>query len=535
MKTILSELRNQNLPIVFVTGVGQTWYTLKGGKYNERWNLIPRSKDQLLDGFGLFDYVKLFDAGFKAALTALTGIRFLSDKKAVKTVESVLKYCVADENGLLPDKVDVRYYGPRSFSELKHVEFETGEIKENPDVSLLERLYQDIQCKRFVSDYGEENLFCFNYQTFSNLYGNADRLEKMIDEVLKRTGKNKVILVPMSMGATVVNAYLDKYCDCIETEDECKISKIISIVGAWNGSDGLSDLLSFSVSDDFDEKLIKVLSPKASGIVSKLNSKNIHLLGKILVDAFVEGILLKGSNFMALIPSEKFKDLEQILFTEDRYKRIPWLNKVRKEAVKYNKAQSDMKTRFINLNRKLGIGFFFIAGYNLNFGDENRDFSFLNMFKSADISNTDAVIQISSTVPGTSFVKIGDEISENPGSILSPDKTVDASTAYFKDTSWYFSGQQHEIGSNNTAIRLAIDIAAGKIKDVHGKYPQFNKKRNTDKLYKLVDTAEEKLTEENNGALEILVNEARALLESVENDVDADYAMEKRIISALKL
>lgn len=528
-------MSSEKLPIIFVTGVGQTWYTLKGGKYNERWNLIPRSKNQLLDGYTFTDYVRLYDAAFKGLLTVLTGIRILSEKKAVKTVESVLKYCVADENGLLPEKVDVRFYGSRSFKELACVEFETGEIKENPEMSLLERLYGDIQCRRFIGSYGEENVFCFNYQTFSNLYQNADRLEKMIDEVLEKTGKNKVILVPMSMGATVVNAYLDSYCDCLENPDDCKISKIISIVGAWNGSDGLSDLLTFNIADDFDDKLRKMFKGKAYSFVSALKDKNINILCRVLVDAFVEGIMLKGSNFMALIPAEKFSAIEPQLFTQERYKRIPWLEKVHSEALRYNKAQSALKARFSNLHDKLGVNFYFIAGYNLNFGDENRDFSFLNMFKSAEYSNTDAVIQISSTVPGTRFAELGKTLDDDGNARLSPDQSIDASTAYFKDTSWYFSGQQHEIGSNNTAIKLAIDIASGKVNDVNGKYPQFNNKRNTDKLYSLTDKAKKMISEgADESEIKAALSEAERLLDDVHNNSLKDDEMVRKLQLLLK-
>ena len=55
-----------------------------------------------------------------------------------------------------------------------------------------------------------------------------------------------VVLVPMSMGASVVTAYMDAY----PTVEENHIRRVVSIVGAWDGSDVVADLLTQQYCDN---------------------------------------------------------------------------------------------------------------------------------------------------------------------------------------------------------------------------------------------------------------------------------------------
>ncbi len=520
-------------PIIFVTGIGQTWTSLKNGKSKERWNLVPRGKETIFEEFNISDYAALVDFGIKTVFSALTGAK-LSDKTAVKAVSKLMKYCVADENGKLGSNLNVRIYGARSFDKLRKINFDTNKVDENAQKTMLDQIYHDIQCERYIGEYGEENLYCFNYSTFSNLYDNADFLHKMIKDVIAdqkdKTGSDKVILVPMSMGATVVNAYLDKYLSEKNPADGCLVSKVISIVGAWNGSDGLADVLNFDIADDFDEKLYKMLKPDARSKIQKIKPDNLHKVGKTIVNAVVESILLRVSSFMALIPAERYEETSEILFTPERYKRIHHLSKVKNEAERYHNAQVHLKERLEFLNKHHDIGIFFISGCGLKFGDENRDFDFLGMFKSVEKDNTDAVIQISSTAPGTSYVHPNTKYNEDMSNpYLSPDLTVDASTCYFRDTSWYFIGQQHELGTNNTALKLAIDIATDEINDIHGKYPQFNYKRNVSGVYELIEKAEQ--IQNKSDELKAKISEVKAMLDSINNNPEYD----SKIIEELKM
>lgn len=502
-------------PIVFVTGIGQTWSSLKE-KYSDRWNLFPRSSKLLFNDFKIKDYLNFGLFAAETGISFLTG-RGLRHKRAGKAFSALMKYCIPDRNGKLSDDVKVRIYGPRSFDILRHTDFDSGEYIENCSDPLLNRIYIDIPCGRLSHIYGEENLYCFNYPSFSRLYQDADKLHEMIKGVIEdqknKTGSDKVILVPMSMGATVVNAYLDKYGSGL-------VSKVISIVGAWNGSNALADLLVFKTAPDAKEKLGSLIGGKALEAANKVKKENLHKTLGIIIDAFVEAVLLKTTTFMALIPAERYAEVSKVLFTDERIKRNEFLDEIKSESEKYHNAQANIASRLRELKEKYGTDFYFISGHGLKFGDGSNDFNFLGMMKSSSQTDTDGVIQISSTTPGTK---------------TDPDGNIDPDSAYFAEHSWYFEGQKHELGTNNTALRLAFDIALGEIDDISGKYPQFNKARDIKDLYKLIDKANEMLAggnldNEKSAAISSALENAEAMLDCINNDPEKD----NRIIENLR-
>ncbi len=522
-------------PVIFVTGIGQTWATLKDTSVKERWNLIPGSKEILFRNYKVKDYLRLGAFAFNSAVSLFTPFNVLSEKLTCKTLSSLLTYCIADEKGDLPEDVDLKIYGSRSFEELRRTDFIKNTIDEKSDDTLLKRIYRDISCERYIGELGEENIYCFNYSAFSNLYRGADRLHEMIKEVIKdqkdKTGAEKVVLIPMSMGATVVNAYIDKYLG--KDAEECFVSKIVSIVGAWDGSDALADLITFNVKDNFKEELLKLFKGKSAKIVGKIKEERLKNIGRKLVNAFTESTLLRVSSFMALIPEKRYGEIADIT------KKIPFEN-VKKEAERYNLFKKNMKERFYDAEKNLGVSFYFISGYNLKFGDDNKDFDFFGLFKSGEKSNTDAVIQISSTAPGTTSVPVGEKI-RNVGnnSILSPEKNIDASTCWYKDTSWYFSSQQHELGSNNTALKLAFDIALGKVENVNGKYPQFNKMRDVGNAYELLEEAErtvnfENTDKEKSARIMYAADKVKTMLDNVFNDPENDNILIENLRKAIE-
>lgn len=503
----MEEKRKPDAPIVFVTGIGQTWSSLKE-KYPDRWNLFPRNSKLLFNDFRIKDYLNLGAFAAESGISLLTGKGNCSSK-ARKTLSALMKYCIPDRNGNLPDDVKVRIYGPRSFDILRHTDFDSGEYVENCEDPLLNRIYIDIPCGRLSHIYGEENLYCFNYPSFSRLYQDADKLHEMIKGVIEdqknKTGSDKVILVPMSMGATVVNAYLDKYGSSL-------VSKVISIVGAWNGSNALADMLVFKTAPDAKKRLGSLIGGKALEIANKAKHENLHKTIGLVIDALVEAVMLKTTTFMALIPAERYDDVSEVLFTDERIRRNEFLDEIIAESERYHNAQKNIASRFRELKEKYGTDFYFISGYGLKFGEGSNDFEFLSMMESASENDTDGVIQISSTTPGTK---------------LNPDGSIDPASAYFADHSWYFDGQKHELGTNNTALRLAFDIALGDIEDINGKYPQFNKARDIKDLYILIDKAKELLSSrrldmKKEAMISSALKNAEAMLDNIINNPQKD-------------
>ena len=118
---------------------------------------------------------------------------------------------------------------------------------------------------------------------------------------------------------------------------------------------------------------------------------------------------------------------------------------------------------------------------------------------------------------------------------MSPDNTVDASTAWFADTSWYFEGQEHELGTNNTALRLAVDLALGEVENTQNeKYPQFNESRDIRKAMKYLHDAEEELakkdlSDEKRKKILAAAKAVQEMLDRTHNDRKADDALVEKL------
>lgn len=530
---------NPPYPLVFVTGIGQTWTTIKGST-GERWNLVPRSKEVLFCNHGVSDYVHMGKTAAKAGCGILSGKGFPKHQELNRIFEKMFYACITDSEGRLPDDVDVRIYGPRSFDVLRKTEFHSGKINPETEDSLLSRLYRDIPCKELAAEIGEENLYCFNYSPFFDIYDNAENLRKMILGVIEdqksKTGADKVILIPMSMGATVVTAYLDLYYDDNGPVGDDLVSKIISIVGAWNGSDALADLLALKFAPDFDRRFAAFAGEDTLAKLGKLNPDRVKRFALTAVDSLFESLLLRSTCFMALIPCERYQELATRLFSYERLCRNPRLARVKKRAEKYHGAQLNLRKHMNSFLKGEDKGIYFISGYNMTFGEEGRDFDFLSLLSCADTTNSDSVIQISSTAPGTSFVKKGDAFPANRKSeYLSPEGSIDAATCWFPDTAWYFDGQKHELGTNNTALRLAGDIALGKVDTIADRYPQFNKKRDLDGVDELLEEAHALLAAGNLPdnkmiSLATAVEQVELMRDNILNEPETD----NRLIAALQ-
>ncbi|MBE6812409.1 MAG: hypothetical protein E7523_05955 [Ruminococcaceae bacterium] len=531
-------------PIVFVTGIGQTWSSLKSDT-DHRWNLFPGDTEVLFHDFPKGGKRRIAGFALQALRTALTGSDCVKEKHIDGVLKDLLRWCIVDNDGNLPAEVDVRIYGARSFEKLKNVDFATGEYTEDEGKSLLKRIYVDVPCKDLAAVYGAQNMYCFNYSTFSDLYTDADKLHEMIKAVIEdqkdKTGAKQVILIPMSMGATVVSAYLDKYYTDEGSVGENLVSKVISIVGAWDGSHGMADLLECNGGKDWNEKFYDSFLRETvdnESLFKCLNLMNRDAVNKLLVklvNGLLDNLLLNTSAFMALIPKDRFDKLSPKLFSAERMAKVPRLGFVKAEAERYHAAQCNLQNRMKALHEKCGIGFYFLAGYNMPFGGIKSDFEFLGLLGSAKNANTDTVIQVESTVPGTRSVPFGQKLSANENSRLSPDGSVDAATAWFADTSWYFEGQEHELGTNNTALKLAVDIALGEVENTQNeKYPQFNESRDIRKAVKYLQEAKEELKEDDLSAekrekLLAAMREVEQMLESTHNNRKADDELVEKL------
>ena len=426
--------QNHNAPLIFVTGVGQTWSTLRGE--SEKWNLFPQGKKAL----PLANKRRLA----KILFHALTDGRISQDLLEAE-FRSVFRYCRVDRQGNLPPQVQVRLYGPRSFETLAHIDFYTGEKTDEMQKSLLDRLLRDVPCRDLMEQYGADRMFCFNYPPFTDLYTQAQKLRDFIDVVRRGCpDAGRVTLVPMSMGASVVLAYLDAY-----TSHACdSVGCVLSVVGAWDGSEALADVLEGAVCDDWTDRFYRQLLPslihqKPLLHLLQRDTKRTDRLLRQMHQALLDTVLLRCSAFLAMVPYHRWETLYGVLFDQQRMLRCDRLPQVQRQADRFIAAQKDLHACMTNLSRNAGVRFFFLGGYGLEFGECGGDFGFLQLTKSARLGGSDGVLQISSAVPGTEYT--ADSIREDSG--------------WFPVTSFYYPRQAHEIGDNPDAMAQLMQLA----------------------------------------------------------------------------
>lgn len=547
----------ENSLILFVTGIGQSFsylfdesYTAPGafesgtlqdfenyapliaqGKFSGRWNLFNNDFSAALK-----DKETLKSIGsvvMNLLFSMFTRKNTVKDEDVYTIIEKLFSYNIVDENG----KCDSRVVTPRyicPLSEYPGVYNENGEfVSEAKD-----RFYGSVPCaeiarKTLGANY-EDYLYCYNYCAFSYTSDNVEGLHEYIETVLadNKVGAKDVVLVPMSMGASVVSAYLDKYPAAADNH----VRRVVSIVGCWNGSDVVTDLILNEYADNSAQLFY-------NGIIAEMVGEPWgYLVNFVLrffpkaalrdfidqaLSAFVDTLFLSAPSLVALVPSYDYEQIRDYIDSDA----------VRSETDAYYRAQSTLKSRLEALNEQ-GISVSFIAGYGLPYGAVTSDYTAFGFMNSAESTNSDEIINISSTVPGTSYTAYNESFKDTAGRRLSPDGSLDISTAYYPDSSWFFKGQKHELEYNNTAISLAIELALGNIKTVADcdnaaedgyYYPQFNGARNLKSLKRGYIPDMERFCKENNYTLnseqQALYNRVLAMTNSTVNDFEADNAL----------
>ncbi len=491
--------------VVFVTGIGQSYsylfdesYTQEGAfengtlqdfenyapliaeeKYLSRWNLFNSFDEVFSDSGTIFTLVSVV---FELLFSSLLRINIIDQAKVDKIVNALFHFNIVGEDGNGdPRVVTPRYAMP--VSEFPGVIDENG----NFESEAKNRFYSSIPCKDIAREKFGENfedyLYVFNYNAFSYTSKNVDALHDFVEKILKenKVGATDIVLVPMSMGASVVTAYMDKY----PTVKQNHIRRVVSIVGAWDGSDVVADLLMGrfceNSADLFYNGLLSDLIGEPWGYVVNIA---LRLFPKHILRGFVD-MALKG------IATELFCATPSLcnLIPIDQYEEIAPLIKspvVRAEADSFQQAKKRLDTTMSNLEKE-GVTFSFISGYGLPFGAITSDYSAFGFMASAPVTNSDEIINIDSTAPGTSYVTPGTQFEDKTGRELSPDGSLDISTTLRKGSSWFFYKQKHELEYNNTAIALALELATGNIKTIYDCdnpaedeyfFPQFNEARN---------------------------------------------------------
>lgn len=344
--------------------------------------------------------------------------------------------------------------------------------------------YRMIPMEPYAAVFGEDNIYLYTFPLYGNPMEGAEGLHDYIDMVKEQTGAEKVNIISVSLGGSLLSAFLDTEPDYSE------INKIVNIVSLMNGTELMADFMArrFNISDSFIySDYLPLIMKESTGSSASGYLINILLrilpkkaLYTVLTAAFsgiLDTVILNDPQFWAMLPGDEYEALA------DRYLRDGNHDVLLAKTDRYQTARINFSDN-ITAAANSGIQVYNIAGYGLSY--EDGEYNFFGIVKSSATANCDGIIPISSTTMGASYVKKGSQFSADylaaaNEKYISPDKSVDASTCLFPDTTWFFAGQHHEVGRNDAVIRLATAILAGAVTDVDSSplFPQFNGARNT--------------------------------------------------------
>ncbi len=351
--------------------------------------------------------------------------------------------------------------------------------------------YRMIPMKSVVDEIGgEDNLYFFTFPLISDPFISAANLNSYIQLVKEQTGKDKVNIVTISLGGTILTAYLELY----KNTNYPDINKVLNVVSCLDGTDVMGDfyMRNFNIEDEFFfQEFLPMVMKEMNGYATLGHLINVALkifprsvIEAILtaaVDGILDTLMLNCPQFWAMIPKDRYDD---VINKYSFIKNDPEYSRLYATIEKFQQARLNLKDNLIKLNKQ-GALVHNVCGYNLDYSAQ--DYCFFAAMKSSLTTNSDAIIDIDSTSLGATYAKAGEVLSEEyiatrDPKYISPDGSLDISTCLFPDNVWFFQGQHHEVGRNDVVIKLIAKLASNQINstaDMPDKFPQFNGNRNT--------------------------------------------------------
>ncbi|MBP9989231.1 MAG: hypothetical protein KBT46_07005, partial [Ruminococcus sp.] len=271
---------------------------------------------------GRVNFVKVIN---EIILSITTGVYSINYDDLCTLARGILRDNIIDENGKLPEYILSSTY-----------ECPVSEFDVNPDGTEASsfgkgRFYRDIPCREILSEIGEENVFCYNYPAFGNLSKISEGLDHLINDViLGEDGyfpeAEKVVLIPMSMGAAMVSQYL---YNCEQAGKDPHVARVVSIVGCWNGSDIMADLIERKYAENSAEQFytkwpVFTGSNQTTGTILNNVWRLFHHdnLSRFISDtlgAICDELVLKSPSMLALIPCDRYEAIRNTYLTRPGY------------------------------------------------------------------------------------------------------------------------------------------------------------------------------------------------------------------------
>ncbi len=433
----------EDYPVVFVAGYTSSQMFVNRGTENE----VKVWKQDVAEK--VLDAVKSEIPGVLAgAGLALAGINSPLFKTLDPYVNDLIEYMRLNDDGT--SKYDVELY-PHAVEDTRLDKLK--EMKYYPDHDSLINLGEKA---------GDENVYCCTLDWRLGQVDNAAVLNDYINALLEATGKSKVNLMGVSFGGQVVASYLAVY-------GGEKANNVVLHCPALDGSTIVSELLKGDVTVKWSDALDLYCSydkvEQEYSVITELIS--LSFLDDFLMDFINCELLdffLNYGSVWDLVPLNEYAALRDKLLSDGTHAEI-----IKKSDYYHFEIAAKRAETFEKL-RNEGVDISIIAGYGcepvVSCG-----------------TNSDGVIDLASAsgafcaAPGKTLPDGYTQKNCPEHCHISPAFTVDASTGYLPENTWFVEDMYHGLGVNEAKVNELIMtlVTTEEIKDVHSStaYPQF--------------------------------------------------------------
>ncbi len=512
-------------PTIIVPGLGQsnTWVLDDNGEF------VYDDEGNHVSSFPA--YIQLDKILIRALVPALLSLVFQRDMGLSEAAGDVIRICfginTCDEYAQPSDNIYTEKY-PYPVSECTEAQQKTvfGHVPFN--------LYETKQ--------PFDHMYYFSYSSFGNHIDIVNELYDYIQMVKEQTGHDKVNLVPLSQGASVVSAMLEYKPEVMD-----ELHKIIFVVPALDGSTIIGDVFNGRISF-LDKDYVYNGFLGELGLLDKGTAALVEMCLRILpdevimsvlesaVNTLVSDVMVRSTGMWALCPSGDYPT------AAEKHLSDPSMANIKAQTDKYYQAQLHAHDNIKKLIDK-GVQVFCFVEY---------DYAMINVGESWNSQNADFIIQTDSTSMGAHFANVGETLpddyvqqnthcSDPTHNHISPDRVVDASVGLLPDTTFYFDAQRHDLTARNDVIlKLALNlIECDDTQNVYSdpRFPQFNIARSSEKLVELVKLADtidiSTLSDEDAKELAAAVAEAERVIDNTVGVVGEVEKAEERLSDCL--
>ncbi|MCQ2470723.1 MAG: hypothetical protein MJ147_01635 [Clostridia bacterium] len=374
---------------------------------------------------------------------------------------------------------------------------------------------------------GYDMLYTFNCDFRLGTVECAKELDRFIEDVLKTTGSEKVNIYAVSHGGQTTATYLSLY------GYKKQVNNAVLTVPAIGGAALAYDILSGTATLD-EENLVRFIEhgmmwePDLHWLVQSQPLKRIDNIIKLVIPYVLDGALGNWGSLWDFIPAQYYEDVKALRLDPVKNKEL-----IEKSDYVHYELMPNFGENLRKARDEYGVDVSILAG------TDNGAVTGLQ-------ENSDSIITTNAST-GATVAPFGKKFAEGytaingDNSYVSPSMTIDASTAYLPDNTWFVSGLFHgmTIKDEYTTELVMKLLLTDDLKDVNSDpaYPQFRATSNkSSKVYfEFKDAPNGKITSQNNTLVITNVSEKnnmRLLAVTSKGMGDVKFAIPKKTVLA---